>query len=199
MIIFHSVHVSAGTPTEAFYYVVTTIDASVRFDGLCCRHGQQLIVQSMLVLGVNVGFGAGARGPGVAFVELDGERANPVLVESGELRTGDLSIIDQIGDLARKFSSLLSGMKPDVVVIRVADVPPRPSRKASPRHRLMIEGALAYVCAEEDVRDVFLRNGKEVGEALNLTKDEAMNKGKALDARRAEAAAAALSGLPEQS
>lgn len=150
------------------------------------------------MLGVNVGFGAGTRGPEVTFVELDGERASPCLVDSGELRTAELSIIDQINDLSRKFSSLLSGMDPDVVVIRVADVSPRPSRKASPRHRLMIEGALAYVCAEQPVSEVLLRNGKEVGEALGIAKDEAMSEGKALDPKREEAAAAALSGLPPQ-
>ena len=131
-------------------------------------------------------------------MELDGERGNLRHVQSGELKTPELSIIDQISDLSRKFSSLLSGLSPEAVVIRVADVPPKPSRKAAPRHRLLIEGALAYVCAEQQVRELSLRNGKEVGETLGMTKDAAMNEGKALDPKRAEAAAAALSGLPKQ-
>jgi hypothetical protein len=60
----------------------------------------------------------------------------------------------------------------------------------------MVEGALGYVCRDHKIQRVIYRNGKEVGEALGLSKADALSRGKALDSKRSVAAAAALTALP---
>lgn len=110
-----------------------------------------------------------------------------------------MEVIDQVEDLGRKLSSKLSALNPDAVVVCVADISPAGNRKAAPRHRLMIEGALGYVCRDHKIHQVTYRSGKEVGEALGLTKADALARGKALDPKRSAAAAAALTALPAAS
>ncbi|MFI9769347.1 hypothetical protein ACIHJG_21120 [Streptomyces sp. NPDC052415] len=151
----------------------------------------------MLALGVSTAFAAG-RSPVITLAFVEGDLQDPKLVEACELRTAETSILDQIEDLARKLSSTLSGVSPDAVVIRVADTAPTGTRAAGPRYRLMIEGALAYVCRVQKIQDVQMRNGKEMGEALGTNKAGALARGKALDAKCFEAAAAAVTALPSQ-
>ncbi|MGW0944081.1 hypothetical protein ACWD4O_16240 [Streptomyces sp. NPDC002623] len=151
----------------------------------------------MLTLGVSTSFAAG-RSPVLTLVFAEGDLQESKLVDSCELRTAETLILDQIEDLARKFSSTLSGASPNTVVIKVADTAPAGNRTSGPRHRLMIEGALAYVCREQKIQDVTLRNGKELGEVFGTSKADALARGKKLDAKRGEAAAAALSGLQSQ-
>ncbi|WP_176735293.1 MULTISPECIES: hypothetical protein [unclassified Streptomyces] len=153
----------------------------------------------MEVLGISVGFPAAGRGPVVTCVVLRGSQGEPQIQEACELRTAALEVIDQVEDLGRMLSSKLSALNPNAVVICVADVSPAGNRKAAPRHRLMIEGALGYVCRDHKIQQVVYRNGKEVGEALGLSKAEALARGKALDSRRSAAAAAALTALPAAS
>ncbi|MGW0144499.1 hypothetical protein ACWDVU_02695 [Streptomyces sp. NPDC003333] len=152
----------------------------------------------MLVLGVSVGFPTPGK-PVVSLVVLDGGRADPTFVESCEIKTNQKEIVDQIIDLGRKFQSKLSGLKPEAVVLRIADIPIKASRALGPRHRLMIEGALAYGCSEQKVQDVMLCTGKEVGVALGMSKAEALALGQSLDAKHPEASSAGLVALPSES
>jgi hypothetical protein len=115
--------------------------------------------------------------------------------EACELRTAAPEVIDQVEDFGRKLSSKLSAWNPDAVVICIADVSPSGNRMAAPRHRLMIEGALGYVCRDHKIQQVVYRNGKDVGEALGMSKADALACGKALDSKRSAAAAAALTAL----
>ncbi|GAB7108249.1 hypothetical protein JCM4814A_65630 [Streptomyces phaeofaciens JCM 4814] len=120
-------------------------------------------------------------------------------MESCEIKTAEKEIADQVIDLGRKFLSKLSGLKPEIVVVRIADIPTRASRAAGPRHRLMIEGALAYVCNEQKVRNVMLCTGREVGIALGMSKADALACGEHLDAKHPEAASAGIVALPSES
>ncbi|MEU3903954.1 hypothetical protein AB0F20_09055 [Streptomyces goshikiensis] len=153
----------------------------------------------MEVLGISVGFPTAGRGPVVNCVVLQGSQGEPHLREACDLRTAASEVIDQVEDLGRKLSSKLSALNPDAVVVCVADVSPAGNRKAAPRHRLMIEGALGYVCRDHKIHQVTYRSGKEAGEALGLTKADALARGKALDPKRPAAAAAALTALPAAS
>jgi hypothetical protein len=128
-------------------------------------------------------------------VVANGTASNPSLVDAFDLKTDSPRVPGQLKDLARAFSSKLSGMPIDVVVIKLADVSPAGSRKAAPRHRLLIEGALALTCEQKVPDHVFLRTGKEIGEALGVSKKESQESGKALHGKRIDAATAALSGL----
>ncbi|WP_159038154.1 hypothetical protein [Streptomyces sp. WM6386] len=152
----------------------------------------------MVVLGISVGFPTAGRGPVVVCAVLEGQQDQAQLVEACELRTAASEPIDQVEDLGRKLSSKLSALKPDAVVICTADVSPTGNRKAAPRHRLMIEGALGYICRDHKIQKVSYRNGKEVGEVLGLPKADALARGKKLDPKRAAAAAAALTSLPTE-
>jgi hypothetical protein len=149
----------------------------------------------MVVLGLTTRFVTAGK-PTLSCVVLEGSRETPKYTTGYELKTSASEIITQIEDLCRKLSNELSGLNPDSVVIRVADTPPAASRKNGPRHRLMIEGALAYVCREHKVAQVAYRRGKECGEALGVSKSVAMLLGQDVDPKFSEAAAAALSGLP---
>lgn len=150
----------------------------------------------MVVLGLSTRFVKPGSKPTVSCVALEGARGASKQIAGYELKTSATDIVAQIEDLCRKLSSELSSLKPDSAVIRVADTAPSASRKNGPRYRLMIEGALAYVCREHKVAKVVYRTGKECGEALSLNKSEALALGQSVDPKRAEAATAALCGLP---
>ncbi|WP_189146542.1 hypothetical protein [Streptomyces lacrimifluminis] len=152
----------------------------------------------MLVVGVSVGFPTSGK-PVVSLVVLEGGRGDPVFVESCEIKTAEKEVFEQIIDLGRKFHSKLSGLKPEAVVLRIADIPTRASRAAGPRHRLMIEGALAYVCNEQKVQNVALCTGREVGIELGMSKADAQACGERLDAKHPEAASAGIVALPSES
>ncbi|MEV6006611.1 hypothetical protein AB0M29_07380 [Streptomyces sp. NPDC051976] len=153
----------------------------------------------MDVLGVSVGFSGVGRRPVITCVVLSGSYEDPIYDEGCELKTAETEIVDQIDDLGRKLSSKLSARTLGAVVIRIADMAPTGSRAVGPRRRLMIEGALAYVCKTHKIPKIFYRSGKEVGEALGISKADALQLGKDLDSKRPEATSAALSALPKPS
>lgn len=151
----------------------------------------------MTVLGLAVSFPASAKGsPVVCCVLLNGDRDHPTVADSFDLKTSSANIVDQVFDLAKALSSKLAGLDVETIRIRVADTAPAATRRIGPKHRLMIEGGLVLVCRQKVPNDVKVRSGKELGEDLGIRKDEAINRGKALDVKRQDAAAAALAGLP---
>jgi hypothetical protein len=135
--------------------------------------------------------------PSVACVVTDGTQGQPNLVTSFDLKTDASSLPGQIDDLAKALSSKIGALEVDVAVVRLADISPTGTRKAGPRIRLLIEGALTLVCERHTTSSVKLRTGKEVGEAMGISKAEALTAGQQLDSKRADASAAALSGLPK--
>lgn len=146
----------------------------------------------MAVLGITVK--PSAR-PSINCVVLDGTRENPECVDAFDLKANDDGFIDQIDHLGKALASKLTGMQVDKVVIRTADFAVVASRRAATSQRLLLEGAVAFVCRSK-IKDVSLRSGRDVGEQLGVSKDKAETRGRDLDSRRREAAAAALSALP---
>ncbi|WP_125592393.1 hypothetical protein [Amycolatopsis balhimycina] len=136
------------------------------------------------------------KGPTVSCVLVSGDRDNPSVVDSYVLKTSADGQADRLVHLAQNLRSKISGLEIEHAVIRVADVSPKGNRSAAPRNRLLIEGALMLVCREQVHGSVCARTGKEVGEVLGVPKVEAVATGKRLVAKHAEAAAAAISGLP---
>ncbi|WP_157552398.1 hypothetical protein [Micromonospora sp. NRRL B-16802] len=132
--------------------------------------------------------------PVVSCVLLDGTRSDPTTVGSFDLKTASDYVMDQGEDLAKQLSSKLAALGVDAAVIRIADFAPVASRSAAPRHRLLIEGALGFVCKSR-LSDVWVRTGKEIGLVLGMSKPKAESAGRALDKTRASAASAALSAL----
>lgn len=137
--------------------------------------------------------------PTVECVVASGTTDSPTLVDGFEFKTDAEKVPAQLRSLAKSLNSKLAGLPVDVAVIRNADVPRTPSRKAAPRHRLLIEGALALTCEHHTVDNVYLLTGKEVGEALGVSKEDSIKLGKQLDPSRGDAAAAAISMLPSPS
>ncbi|SRR6266511_971190 len=148
----------------------------------------------MAVLGIAVA--VGGRRPRVSCVLLDGTRDAPIHVGAFDLTTASGDVIGQLDDLGKQLSSKVSGLNLAAVVIRLADFTPVANRAEGPRHRLLVEGALAFSCRSR-ISEVLVRTGREVGQALGVSKDVADSTGRTLDAKRADAAAAALSALPE--
>jgi hypothetical protein len=192
------VDVTISTTAELTEDPVPVVDEGTDVDAILFGHGEYHIVLGMVVLGLVTRFAKPGK-PTLSCVVLDGSREAPAYTTGFDLMTSETEIIAQIEDLARKLSSELSSLNPDSAVIRVADVPPRPSRKSGPRHRLMIEGALAYMCRVHKVAEVTFRSGKDCGTALGVNKDMAMVLGHDIGSTYWEAAAAALSGLPATS
>jgi hypothetical protein len=137
-----------------------------------------------------------ANQPTVNCVVLAGTIDEPALIKSFDLKTDAERIPAQLRALAKALNSQLTGMQVDVAVIRIADVGPIGNREAARRNRLLIEGALALTCEQNTADRVHLRNGKEIGESLGVTKEASCTAGKKVDSKRFDAAAAALSGLP---
>ena len=117
--------------------------------------------------------------------------------DSFEIRADQIDLAVQLGDAAKNVSGRLRSLKPDVVVVRRADRPIRPSNQEGPRLRLLLEGAITGA-AHEIIANTRIRNGRACGIAFGSSKDD-------LDAHAAslhggkfkEATAAALSGLAE--
>ena len=120
----------------------------------------------------------------------------PQLVEACEITTSTTDFVDQLEDLCLKLRSKLSGRELATVVLRLADFSPVGNRSQSRARRLMIEGALCYVCRELKIKGVHCRDGSDIGKALSMSKAEADKHGEALSDKHSTAAAAALSGLP---
>ncbi|WBC01127.1 hypothetical protein [Micromonospora sp. WMMA1976] len=138
------------------------------------------------------------RRPVVSCVLLDGTQDAPILVDGFDLRTASDHVLAQADDLAQQLSSRIGPAAVTTAILRVADFSPRARRSSGPRSRLLIEGALAFAC-KQHVTDVDVRDGKEIGRALKVSKQEAEAAGAALDGARKAAASAALSALPTSS
>lgn len=151
----------------------------------------------MRVIGICVAYRSGR--PTVECVVASGTTDSPTLVDGFVLKTDEEEVPAQLRSLAKSLNSKLAGLPVDVAVIRNADVPRAASRRAAPRHRLLIEGALALTCEHHAVDSVHLLTGKEVGEALGVRKEDSIKLGEQLDPDRAEAAAAAIALLPSSS
>lgn len=148
----------------------------------------------MTVIGLCVAISP--KGPTVSCVLVSGDQANPLVADSYILRTDAVGQAEQLVHLAQNLRSKISELEIHDAVIRVADISPQGNRKAAPRTRLMIEGALMLVCRERVTGSVCARTGKEVGEVLGVPKAEAVESGKRLVPQHADAAIAAVSGLP---
>src|SRR4051794_18948522 len=96
----------------------------------------------MRVLGIAVGLEKKGR-PTAHCTLIEGSVTTPVLVEAFALTSTNDGLPEVLADLASGLRSRLSGIRPDRVVIRRADVSQHPSKKEGPRIRLLAEGALA--------------------------------------------------------
>jgi len=119
------------------------------------------------------------------------------LESSFEVKADEADLAVQLGDAAKTISGRLRSLRPEVVVIRRADRPMKPSNQEGPRLRLLMDGAIT-AAAHQVISDTVIRNGKECGAVYGSSKD-------GLDAEAAtlhggkfkDATAAALSGLAE--
>jgi hypothetical protein len=145
----------------------------------------------MIVLGLAV---KQSGRPKVACVLLSGDTDQASLVDSFDLTANSDTLINQIDLLGKALASKLSALEVDNVVIKNADFAAVSSRKPGVAARLLLEGALAFA-ARSRVPLVELRNGKDIGVKLGVSKEKALQRGSEIDAQRGEAAAAALSGL----
>jgi hypothetical protein len=134
--------------------------------------------------------------PVVSCVLLDGTHDASVYIDGFDLKTASDHVLAQADDLAQQLSSRIGPAAVATAVIRIADFSPRASRSSGPRNRLLIEGALSFAC-KQHVIDVDVRDGKEIGRTLKISKQQAEDAGAALDAARKAAASAALSALPD--
>lgn len=121
---------------------------------------------------------------------------------------GDISVVDtfdvttiqesrptQLMDLAEAVSGRIRTLAPDVVVVRRADQPPRPSNAEGPRIRLLATGAVT-AAARMLVVKTSLRTGKECGGAYGGKKsDVETDAGTLVTGTFVPAASAALAGL----
>lgn len=147
----------------------------------------------MIALGISVGYQATR--PVVTGVVLSGSRNTPVIEHLFEVKTDTDDVPDQIEGLVRAVRSKITGLGIDGCVVRVADFSRSPSNKAAPRHRLMVEGALVFAVRDGGVAAVRIMNGKDVGQALGISKQEALSEAAAIEAKKSEAVSAALTLL----
>lgn len=103
--------------------------------------------------------------------------------------------LKEVGDAVR---GRVQSLRPDRIVIRRADRPPRPNNHDGPRFRLLAEGALTVVSRTE-VLDTRLQTGKDCASDFGTSKDILDECARELLAGRTVsligAAAAALAGL----
>lgn len=130
--------------------------------------------------------------PGAPFDEV------AVTVEASfEVKADQTDVAVQLGDTAKNISGRLRALTPEVVVVRRADRPMKPSNQEGPRLRLLMEGAITGA-AHEVIAETRIRNGKDCGSAFGASKDILDAAASSLHGGRfKEATAAALSGLAE--
>lgn len=132
--------------------------------------------------------------PSVRCVLLDDASGDPAVAAAFDLTTAHDKIVGQAHDLAEQLSARITGLAPDAVVIGRADTARVASNMSGRHDRLIAEGALVHASMVRGAPTA-LRTGKEVGAACGTDKETSLAEGAALDKRRQEAAAAALSGL----
>lgn len=106
-------------------------------------------------------------------------------------------LAEHVASVARTVRGQVLSLRPDLVVIRRADQPPRSSNSDTPRVRLLIEGGVAAVCADTDAR-VLLRNGADCARVAGITREQLEEQARSLEKstpQNLEASAAALSCL----
>ena len=117
------------------------------------------------------------------------------VVEVFEVPTPDHDRAEQLMDLAEAVSGRIRSLKPEIVVVRRADMPPRASNTDGPRIRLLATGAVT-AAARALVVKTTLRTGKECGTAYQGSKESLdADAATLVPANLVAAAAAALSGL----
>jgi hypothetical protein len=121
--------------------------------------------------------------------------ADMSLVEVFEVPTADEDRATQLADLAEALSGRIRTLKPDLVVVRRADIPPKASNTEGPRVRLLGTGAVT-AAARLLVVQTSLRTGKECGAAYGGGKANVDTDAETLVAKTyVAAAAAAMAGL----
>lgn len=125
------------------------------------------------------------------------DRSNITVEDSFEIKADQMDRAVQLGDAAKNISGRLRSLQPDVVVVRRADRPLKPSNQEGPRLRLLMEGAIT-AAAHEVIANTRIRNGKDCGAAYQATKDLLDREASVVHGGKfKEATAAALSGLAE--
>lgn len=132
---------------------------------------------------------------------VDDASGTPIVVECFDIPAADESLAAQLHSLGKAIDSRVRGAgQIHRVVVRRADVPPRPSKAEGPKLRLLAEGAIIAA-----VRDVVpatdVGTGKDIGRWYGTGKESAdgaavtalRSAGK--DGKYVEAAAAALAGI----
>lgn len=126
----------------------------------------------------------------------DEPKLESITVEASfEIKSDQVELGVQLGEMAESISGRVRSLKPDLVVVRRADRPMKPSNKEGPRIRLLVEGAIAGA-AYQVVHATVIRSGKDCGAAYG--KDKAgldADSAALLGNKYLEATAAALSGL----
>ena len=119
-----------------------------------------------------------------------------VVKDTFDVPSSDEDIATQLKELSDALRGRIRTLDPDTVVVRRADIPPRPTNQEGPRIRLMAEGAI-IASARSLVEQTIVRTGKECGAAYGTTKSEvdASAAGLLATTKQIPAAAAALSGL----
>lgn len=156
----------------------------------------------MRVLGIAVDIPASRR-PAVRAVLLSdsGDEAGPrpdgqvILVDSFEVPSVADDVATQLKELAEAVHGRVSSMKPDAIVVRRADRPPRASNEDGPRYRLLAEGAVTAV-ARMVVPETRILTGRDCGIRYGSKKADIDHDAAALVKRQlVPACAAALAAL----
>jgi hypothetical protein len=135
----------------------------------------------------------------VSLVLMEGEpgsdETTATVVEQLTVTGDEADWATHIGGIAKAVRGHAASMAPGMVVVRRADQARQTRNSDGPKMRLLIEGGIVASCLDV-APDVRVRNGQECAKACATSKSD-------LDTRvlglvgtaRAEAAAAALSGL----
>ena len=127
-----------------------------------------------------------------------GESDEATLVECFTIVVTEVDLAAQLKELGDAVRGRIQSLKPERVVIRRADRPPRPNNLDGPRYRLLADGALTIV-ARTEVLDTRLQMGKDCATDFGTSKDILEQHARQLASPRPAyftgATAAALAGL----
>lgn len=102
------------------------------------------------------------RRPTTYLVIIDDSSGLPVIVKSEIFPSDATDNATQLHDTAEAVRSCLSGEAIDTAIVRRADRPPRPNSKGGPKHRLLMEGAVASA-ARSVVVKTLIGTGADTG------------------------------------
>src|SRR5688572_4889340 len=80
--------------------------------------------------------------PVVRLVVTDDSSGTTAIEATALFTSDDVDLATQLDEMSEAVRSRLQALKVDRVVIRRADIPPRPSNREGPRLRLLMEGAV---------------------------------------------------------